>query len=259
MGVVTTSRSEVDRLVGLPLLRRRLSIDDLSRDTELLDILEEVSSLAAQEADRELLRATFVETGPRVTGRSLVLAHAPVEASSVAVTLSGETLVAGTDFEVDDAEAGTLWRSGVWWPSGGNPTDLSITYRAGYFPASSRRRWLATAAYRVGDWVAPGGQRYVFECTAAGVSGATAPSWSTPAVGDTLVDSGVTWTARDGYAPPAMLQTAVIAAANWLYRTRVLEAGTTKVEAEGHKRTFASQTREIPDQLIGAFRRLRLS
>lgn len=260
MGVTVTSRPEVDRLVALPHLRRRLSIDTTANDSALFDIVEEVSRIAVREAGRSLVRSTFLETGPETSGKNVILANAPIEASSVAVTLSGEVLVAGTDFEVSDAAAGILWRSGTWLPSSGNPTELSVTYRAGYVPPTSMREWRPGANYAVGDWIAPNGARYVFECATAGESSAAGaePDWAGAALAATVTDNEASWTARDAHAPPRSLDVAVIAAAHYIYRTRLLEAGTTRVEAEGHKRTFAPQMGEIPDQLCNAFRRLNL-
>lgn len=56
--------------------------------------------------------------------------------------------------------------------------------------------WTATTAYVVGDFVSPttGSDTY-FECTSAGTSGASEPTWPTTA-GATENDDSVTWTCR---------------------------------------------------------------
>lgn len=58
--------------------------------------------------------------------------------------------------------------------------------------------WAATTAYVVGDFVKATSEAQptlLFECTVAGTSGGTEPSWDTTP-GNTTVDSGVTWTTR---------------------------------------------------------------
>ena len=70
----------------------------------------------------------------------------------------------------------------------------------GLFTTMKGTVWLASHAYALGDVVVPtagleNGFRY--ECTTAGTSGATAPTWST-AEGGTTTDNTVTWTTRLG-------------------------------------------------------------
>lgn len=73
--------------------------------------------------------------------------------------------------------------------------------------------WTATTAYAVGDVVVPhaamtaGGGKFL-QCTAAGTSGSTT-TLAVPAVGSTLTDSGVTWTAVSGIPSPLSLYVAL--------------------------------------------------
>jgi len=67
--------------------------------------------------------------------------------------------------------------------------------------------WTASTAYVVGDTVVPhanmtGAGGKFLRCTAAGTSGAT-NTLAVPAVGSTLTDSGVTWTAVSGVPCPS--------------------------------------------------------
>ncbi len=56
--------------------------------------------------------------------------------------------------------------------------------------------WQASTAYSVGDVRLPSDFAYKYlECTIAGTSGSTEPTW--PVVGGTVTDGGVTWIVRD--------------------------------------------------------------
>ena len=79
---------------------------------------------------------------------------------------------------------------------------MIATYDPGY-SQSIPTRWTASTAYVVGNTVFPKaivspsniqlGTYYYFECTAAGSSGASEPTWTTDGT-TTVTDSGVTWT-----------------------------------------------------------------
>lgn len=64
---------------------------------------------------------------------------------------------------------------------------------------AARTAWAASTAYALGDFVRPtsiaDGSLFVYECTVAGTSGTTEPTWPT-VDGQTVVDGSVTWTAR---------------------------------------------------------------
>ncbi len=62
---------------------------------------------------------------------------------------------------------------------------------------SASNQWKSSTAYGVGDivhTVVAGNSFKFFQCTVAGTSGATEPTW--PAVGSTVADGTVTWQAR---------------------------------------------------------------
>lgn len=55
--------------------------------------------------------------------------------------------------------------------------------------------WAATTAYTLGNRVEPTTPNtYVYECTVAGTSGGSEPTFPTASIGDTVVDGTVTWT-----------------------------------------------------------------
>jgi hypothetical protein len=57
--------------------------------------------------------------------------------------------------------------------------------------------WEPETAYDVGDRVQPTTPNgYVYECTSAGTTNNTEPTFPTGAIGDTVVDGTVTWTLR---------------------------------------------------------------
>jgi len=57
--------------------------------------------------------------------------------------------------------------------------------------------WASTTAYALGDFVVDTSR--VYECTTAGTSGGTAPSWPTT-TGDTVTDGTAEWTDRGEFA-----------------------------------------------------------
>ena len=59
--------------------------------------------------------------------------------------------------------------------------------------------WVASTAYAVGDRCTPSTlNSHTYECTTAGTSDTTEPTWPTTN-GDTVTDGGAVWTCRDGY------------------------------------------------------------
>lgn len=67
--------------------------------------------------------------------------------------------------------------------------DITLT------PTDTLDDWAATTAYILGNRVEPTTPNtYVYECTTAGTSGGSEPTWPTAAIGDTVVDGTVVWT-----------------------------------------------------------------
>jgi len=77
--------------------------------------------------------------------------------------------------------------------------------------------WAPNTAYSLGDKITPTTKNgNVYECTTAGTSGSTEPTWPT-SEGDTVTDGTVVWTCRSGTPDPD--QTGLIApAATQLYK-----------------------------------------
>ena len=125
-------------------------------------------------------------------------------AASTAYSLGDRRLSTGTvpalgiHFEV--TTAGTSGGTEPTWNTtvGGTTSDGSVTWTT----RGSAAVWVLSTAYVVGDRVVAttsaiaSRRALVFECTTAGTSGGTEPSWSTT-VGGTQTDNTVTWTVRD--------------------------------------------------------------
>ncbi|RLJ04402.1 MAG: hypothetical protein DRP18_04760, partial [Candidatus Aenigmatarchaeota archaeon] len=74
-----------------------------------------------------------------------------------------------------------------------NPNkNILIGYKAGY-NLKQPSAWSASTAYSVGDYVRPtSANGYNYECTVAGTSGGSEPTWPTT-LGETVTDGSVTW------------------------------------------------------------------
>ncbi len=76
------------------------------------------------------------------------------------------------------------------------PANFSLDLTEIYKPTSPSD-WAGTTAYSLNDRVKPTTENgYYYVCSNAGTSGGTEPTWPT-LDGDTVVDSGATWTCRD--------------------------------------------------------------
>lgn len=90
--------------------------------------------------------------------------------------------------------------------------------------------WAATTAYSLGNWaVATTFDGNIYECTTAGTSGGTEPTWNT-GLGVTTTDGTVTWTA---YKPGMLQKPVYIALFGSTSSLALLEAGTLTGEQTG--------------------------
>lgn len=83
----------------------------------------------------------------------------------------------------------------------GAGAEAAFTYLA--VGTQSQPVWAATTAYSLGDRVVPTSSNgFYYECTTAGTSAGTEPTWPTT-IGNTVVDGTVTWTCFGGETPNA--------------------------------------------------------
>lgn len=114
------------------------------------------------------------------------------------VIATSSTAYLGIHFEC--TTAGTTGGTEPTWNAtiGGTTSDGSVTWTT----RGSASIWAASASYALGDRVvsttgaSASAQRYVYECTTAGTSGGSQPTFVT-SVGSTTTDNTVTWTTRN--------------------------------------------------------------
>lgn len=140
---------------------------------------------------------------------SRYLSRLPVEEGSLTIILDGTTLtptyawpVADTAyFILEDPEQGLIYRPEGWASeslySASTSPGLIDRYYAGFLLPDQIRTWAASTAFLVGSFARATVPNLLrFEATAStGNTGSAEPVWPTT-IGGTVVDGGVTWTAR---------------------------------------------------------------
>ena len=123
--------------------------------------------------------------------------------------------------------------------------------------------WAASSAYGLnqsvsyddarGSWVRASDRTVavLFECTTAGTSGGSEPTWDTTA-GNTTTDGTVTWTARDAVAWPAGAEQAALQMALWLSERAGEDIASEAVE--GLKFTYRDRGGRPPVSLISSLK-----
>lgn len=188
-------RADTTDLVVLSTLKTRLGISGSGEDTTLGELIDEVTAdfgriTRRREFARQQYRETIIGDGKDL----MTLSRAPIEQDSVTLTIDGES---DTDFEIEDHEAGILYREDGWTAS----VDIVVTYRAGWLVPGVVGAWEASTGFGgAGEtlWVRPSKPSLsplVFEATTAGSSDVSEPTWPTT-VGGTVTDGTVVWTGR---------------------------------------------------------------
>lgn len=187
-----------------------LSITDASQDAILDRLVGGASDDIATHCGRTFLLQKYQESDPQTFDADcerLYLSQFPIDRDRVTVTIDG---VAVTDFEVEEAATGLLFRENGWPETG-----LEITYFAGYVSPDQARTWSNGMTVTLGHFVKPSAAAaftapLIFEATTVtGGSAAAAgsePTWPTTAGTPVASGSNVTFTAREVEEVPLALQ-----------------------------------------------------
>lgn len=196
-------------------------------------------------------QATVTESVALPGGPKLLLQRTPIVLVTSIVVTQGADPIDPSEWYVYDAEVGIIWRDAGWpWSAQFRP-DLNFTrdqmpglenkvgtvvYSGGYITspqAYGAAAWPgATTAVVLGTLARPSAHTtQLWMATVAGTSGGTEPSWpSSPSVGATITDGGVTWTyqgtagstgsAGTAVTLPPELEEAAIITTKAMYRER---------------------------------------
>lgn len=241
--VVTVTAGPADTNVAvLATVKSELGITGSSQDTKLARLISAVGAAFSAELQREPWRQTYSEQLPGAGGQYLHLTGWPIE-SVTSVSTDGGTVTA-SEYSVAAPRRDKLYRDNGWQRtrvtlngySGAGDQDLTYTaaYVGGYVMPGSIGDWAASTAYTVGQFVRPVADTSIvvlFECTTAGTTDATEPTWDETA-GNTTTDNTATWTARAATEMPFdMQEAALIQVADWFRGGLNVPAG---VKSERH-------------------------
>lgn len=266
MALRLLTRARYSGLVTVAAVKAHLGITTSADDAILATLIEGVSDDLVADLGRPLARQQYLETFPLTTRLRLRLTALPLDRDSVTVTIDG---TAATDFEIDDADTGQLYRSGGW--SGSYPTAeaeerlVSVTYKAGYVCPDSIQTWATGLTLVAGNWVRPTSpwlSPLLFEVTVGGATGAGAePTWPTTA-GTTVAAGAATLTAREVAELPAGLRDLVLYVVRIRYEARKREAGLKSLSADGFSASWESSAASpagIPEEVCRSLDRWRIA
>ena len=202
-------------LVTRDVAKLLLGITDSSSDAKLDLLIASASDDIGTHVGRVLVRQKYQDSDPQPLpgdGTRLLLSQFPIDRDQVTVTIAGAAV---TDFEVEEAAIGRLYRAGGWPTS-----DVDISFFAGYVSPDRVKPWVNLTVYVKGDFVRPSSSYgftapLLFEVTAVtGAAGASEPTW--PTTGGVPVTSALAvFTARDAEeVPPALRNIAFLEVKN---------------------------------------------
>lgn len=221
-------------LTTLDHLKDELGITDETDDTILVGMIDRASSAIARECGRMFGVETVYETLKGTNSQILGLERAPI----VSVTSVLEDSEPITDWSIEDAEAGALYRQAGWrrgqgvYGTGGWGTEA---YASGYIlPGGySEQRYIVT--YRAGYTLPPFESDYV-------VSGTDDPPNLPGGVEQACLETVKTWySQRDG----------VVADAS------AVQVGALRVQYGGNSLTESAARLGLPANVIGMLRQYR--
>jgi hypothetical protein len=277
-------------LVDLATVKARLDIDpnDTSQDAILAGLVSGVSRAMESYLGRHFSRQTYYE---QIAGRGkpyVLLSEYPVDRDSFRV-VSIYTFDVSQYFRLHDARIGKLFIWGSWgetgsWSQGGGfnlPSNVTygedltvdVQYTAGWLLPGQVTTWKAAQAYAKGQWMrpfSPGVTPLLFQCTAAGTSGATEPAWPLPVpvvsqnLWNTLTssfpvaDGTATWQSADAAELPLEIYEWACWAVTDRYLRLGLSEGATSVDTDGTRHGFDVEAvrSELPVGILRGLDRL---
>ena len=197
-------------------------------------------------------RQTYQKLSPGPGGDRLLLSRWPIE-TITSIELNGTAVTAST-YSIGGTRRDRVYRSDGWslseHPGSSNRVgiaegpelDYETAYVGGWLmpgdqdsPAAGKvATWNANQAYSTGQWVkSTTASAFLFECTTAGTSDATEPTWPTTEDG-TVADSTATWTARYAVELPLDLQeAALITVIDWFSGGLLVPSGIKSESVDG--------------------------
>lgn len=127
--VVVQTPAPTQDLVVLARLKAELGLTGSQDDTELQDIITEVSQTVVDRCGRVFAQETVTETLQGTNDLRLVLARTPVMAIA-SVAISGQVLLS-TDYFLENADAGILYRTIGWMAFRSSVAPISLDVLAG--------------------------------------------------------------------------------------------------------------------------------
>lgn len=245
MALRTLTAASTSALITLAAVKLRLGITDSSQDTLLNQIIAAASKSIVSFLGRDLVRQRYQESAPGHCRAVLQLSRFPVDADSVTAEVDATAV---TNFSIDDAEIGHLFRA-CGWPSSSSAdsrNNVVVAYKAGYLvPDQVIDHPTAATALTLGAWVRPANPSlspYLFEVTTAGTSATSAPTWPIVA-GGTVLSGTAVLTARDALELPSDLVDCAWLVVASMYASVDRLPGTSSIEADGFSEAFfATQT-----------------
>lgn len=130
MSITVSVAADSTMLTQLDRVKRELGLTADTDDLILEEMIDRASSAISKETRRVFGRETVTETLDGTGTRLLGLTRTPI-VSITSITEDGET-VAGSEYSVEDADAGAVYRANGWGRSGGLRMWGTEAFSSGY-------------------------------------------------------------------------------------------------------------------------------
>lgn len=245
-------------LISLSTVKLYLKITSTDTDTLLSSLISAASSSMISYLSVHPGRQQYEETARGEGQYRLYLSQLPVEPGTLSVLIS-DTDSPSSEWSLEDPATGLLYREGLWTHATLGELNLKFTYYAGFLLPDQITDWTAATAFAAGAWVRPSTPSlYRYECTTAGTSGATIPTFPTT-VGSTVTDGACVWTARQAQELPLFVSQWCFAEVLRLDMGRTRAPGLASYSVEGVSESyFATHTEgELAPNVLSGLRRWR--